>query len=163
SAISRSCRILSNSPTTCCISLSTCAKPALLAALFFGDHELQSRPGLVDRADLDVDQPERKRGVAYHDIAEIGRNARRLLWPGDPDRAVGYDGVPAALKLAPEACRPGRKQVDHVERRAETRGKACAIRQVADDVGIGFGSVADKNAKARLDAELLHERLAGRA
>jgi len=45
-----------------------------LAVQLLADHEFQSRPDLVDSADLDVDKSERQRSVAHHDIAEVGRN-----------------------------------------------------------------------------------------
>src|SRR5580704_3124953 len=51
------------------------ASSAFARTLVFWDHEFQSRPGLVDGADLDVDEAKRQRGVAHHDIAEIGSNA----------------------------------------------------------------------------------------
>jgi hypothetical protein len=45
----------------------------------------------------------------------------------------------------------------HVERRGRARKNLRAVGQVADDIDVGFGRVARKNAKARLDAELLRE------
>src|ERR1700722_16804423 len=39
------------------------SQSALARAQILGDHEFQSRPNLVDRADLDVDQAERQRGI----------------------------------------------------------------------------------------------------
>src|ERR1700756_3742820 len=158
SATSRSCRIRSSSPKTCCTSSSTSAeRPPLSAAHRFRDHELQSRPGVVDGADLDVDEPERQRDVTYHDIAEVGRNARALLRPGHPDHAVRRDRGAKAFELALEPCRFGRKQMDHVERRRQARRNARAGRYPADDLAMGRRRAADKNAKARLDAELLRE------
>src|SRR4030088_1268304 len=38
------------------------------------NHEFQSGPDLIDRADLDIDEAKRKRDVAHHDIRKIGRD-----------------------------------------------------------------------------------------
>jgi hypothetical protein len=53
------------------------------------------------------------------------------------------------------ASRLPRKQVHHIERRLQAAHDDHAGRQFADDVVIGCGRAAYKNAKARLDAELL--------
>src|SRR4051812_39721007 len=46
------------------------------------DHVLEARPGVVDRAHLDVD-PAVDQGVAPHDVlVEVGRQPRRPLRPG---------------------------------------------------------------------------------
>src|SRR5579871_1575801 len=131
------------------------SRQVLLLALLFRDHELQSGPGLVDRADLDVDETERQRRVAHGDVAEIGGNAGRLFWPRHPDHAGGRDRSAAIGELAGETCGPGCKQMHHVERRPQAWDDLRAVGKVADDFTIGFGRAADKNAKARLDAELL--------
>ena len=41
----------------------------------FRNHEFQSGPDLVDGADLDVDEPKAKRGVAHDNVRQIGRDA----------------------------------------------------------------------------------------
>src|SRR5258708_4213162 len=51
-------------------------------------HELQARPRLVDRADLDVDHAGREPDAADDVLGQIGRDARSLLWPRDPDHAI---------------------------------------------------------------------------
>jgi hypothetical protein len=51
---------------------------------------------------------------------------------------------------------PGREQMHHVERGRWLRHDPHAGRQRADHLGIVDGQASRKNAKARLDAELLH-------
>ena len=53
--------------------------------------EPQARPGLVDRADLVVDQPDRERELADDVLGQVGRHARRPLRPGDPQPAGRVD------------------------------------------------------------------------
>src|SRR5664280_413708 len=49
----------------------------------------------------------------------------------------------------------------HVERRLEPLCDRHVGRQFTDNIAIGRRRALDKNAKARLDAELLYKRLAG--
>jgi hypothetical protein len=55
--------------------------PLIAFALIFGDHEFQSGPGVIDGANLDIDEAKRKRRIAHDDIREIGGNAGGLLRP----------------------------------------------------------------------------------
>ena len=48
------------------------------------------------------------------------------------------------------------EDVHHVERRLQSRDDADIVGQFADDVVIGGRCAVDKNTKARLEAELLH-------
>ena len=54
----------------------TLAVKGSLSPILLPDHQLQARPGLVDRADLDVDQSQRKSDVADGVLGNLGRNAR---------------------------------------------------------------------------------------
>src|SRR4051812_37278076 len=54
-------------------------------------HQAQPRPGLVDRADLVVDEASLQRDVAHHVLGQVGRDARGALGPRDPEAAVGKD------------------------------------------------------------------------
>jgi hypothetical protein len=132
-------------------------------ALIPRDHELQTRPGCVGGADLDVDQTERERDVAQHDVAEIRDDPARLFGPGDPEHAARRDRRTKALQRGSESVRPGCEQVHHIERRPEACDNGCTVGQRSHHVGIGRWCAADKNAKARLDAELLRKRFAGMA
>ena len=116
---------------------------------------------MVDRADLDVDETKGKRHVAHHDVAQIACNSARLLRPRHPNHAVGHDSVTGAAQPAGEPRCIGRKQVHHVEWRFQAACDGHAGRQSADDIAVGIGRAAYKNAKARLDAELLHNGFAG--
>ena len=65
----------------------------------------QSRPHVVDRAHLVVDEPEGQRDLAHRVLGDVGRHAGRLLRPRDPDAPVGEDRLAARLdplrELAP--------------------------------------------------------------
>ncbi len=54
-------------------------------------HEPQARPVLPERRDLDVDEPERQRLIAYVLLADVAVVTCRAARPGDPERAVGED------------------------------------------------------------------------
>src|ERR1700682_3521720 len=51
-------------------------------------HELEPRPGGVDRAHLDVYQPGGEPDVADKLFVDLGFHGRGFLGPGDPDHAV---------------------------------------------------------------------------
>jgi hypothetical protein len=52
--------------------------------MFFSDHQLQSRPYVVDRTDLHVDEMHRQRNVADDVLGDVGWNFGRFLGPTDP-------------------------------------------------------------------------------
>src|ERR1700760_3431052 len=132
-------------------------------ALLLRDHELQPRPGLVDGADLDVDEAERQCEVADDDVAEIGSDAGGFLRPGHPDHPIGRDQLAIARELGGKSLRFSREQMHHFERRGATCGEARALGPLADDLAIICRCAVHKNAKARLEAELLREWFAGSA
>ena len=49
------------------------------------DHEPQSRPGLVDRADLVVDEAGGKGNLSDYILSDVGRDSRSFLRPGNPE------------------------------------------------------------------------------
>src|SRR5919204_217744 len=63
--------------------------------LALSPREAQPRPGVVDRGDLEVDPAAGEAVVAHGVLVELGRHARRLLRPRDPDRrGAARRGVP---------------------------------------------------------------------
>jgi hypothetical protein len=56
------------------------------------DHQPQAGPGLVDGADLVVDQPGRDADVADHILREVGAHPGGPLRPGRPEAAGGSNG-----------------------------------------------------------------------
>src|SRR5262245_1625523 len=70
---------------------TTGAISAIALSVLLPDHELETGPGLIDRAHLDIDQPERQRQLADGVLGDVGGDFRRLLRPRDPDRAVGLE------------------------------------------------------------------------
>jgi hypothetical protein len=74
----------------------TLARHAEASDLFFGtifnrDHELQPRPYVANRTNFYVNKPNRKPKCANLVFVQIGREARRFLWPGNPECAVGRE------------------------------------------------------------------------
>ena len=82
------------------------ATPGLAAAVLDPVDEPQARPGLVDRADLVVDQPGGERDLADDVLGDVGGDARGALRPRDPESAVGVDGAARAARSGARA-RPG--------------------------------------------------------
>src|SRR4051794_37785930 len=62
--------------------------PRYLSPPFPRNHEFQSGPDVVDGADLDIDEAERKPAIANHRFRHISRDTRRFLRPRHPDHAV---------------------------------------------------------------------------
>src|SRR6266540_1411473 len=73
-------------------------------AILLADDVLETRPDLVDRADLHVDPPVLQREVADHVLVEVGRQPGAPLRPGDPERA-GLGGQ--AVQHRPAIAQPG--------------------------------------------------------
>ena len=76
--------------------------------------ELQPRPGLVDRRDLDVHEPERQRDLAHDVLRDVGRHLRGALRPCDPERPVGEDRRGERLDVSRERLARGREGDDDV-------------------------------------------------
>ena len=69
--------------------------------------EAQARPGLVDRADLVVDQPGREGELADDVLGQVGGDARGALRPRDPEPAGGIDRSARGGRGAARAARAG--------------------------------------------------------
>src|SRR5690242_11315393 len=69
---------------------------------FLPDHELETRPYLTDRADLDVDEAEREGKLADGVFGDVGLHARRFLGPRDPDDTIRGHRLARLLQRATE-------------------------------------------------------------
>jgi hypothetical protein len=70
--------------------------------------------------------------------------------------AVGRDGVTIDAQFFRQPRGLGCEHMHHVERSLRSFRDRHAVGQLTDDIAIGAGKTCRKNAKARLDAELLH-------
>src|SRR5262249_45348382 len=67
------------------MSVDKCIIPRQALAVSKPNHEAQARPGLVDRADLVVDEPGREADLAHDAFIQIGGHAGCFLRPRDPE------------------------------------------------------------------------------
>src|SRR5208282_5489786 len=122
------------------------------------NHELQSRPDVCDRADLDIDQASIQPALAYHILSEVGGDARSFLRPRDPQHARWCQ-------------RPGCLPQFHLQPRArfgkEENKVEISIRDVLDPAFCErvaqFGRnlvrhMQQGNAEVVLDAQLFRQR-----
>ena len=68
-------------------------------------HQLQARPGLVDRANLHVDEAHRQADLADRVLGDVGRNLRGFLRPADPDEARRREERAERLQLLRQSAR----------------------------------------------------------
>src|SRR5947207_11606426 len=75
------------------------ARCGCLLAVLAPDHELQSGPRLIDRANFHIHEIERQTDVANNVLGDIRRNSGGLLWPRNPDDAGVIDDLAQALQF----------------------------------------------------------------
>src|SRR5687767_13607808 len=100
-----------------------------LYTIFFADYQLQARPFFIHRADLYIDQPERKCGLADGVFGDLGRQFRGLFVPRNPDRAVLLDESSALIEFAEKVVPAVCEKVNHIHIRAELRRQVHIRRQ----------------------------------
>ena len=119
--------------------------------------EPEARPRRVDRRDLRVDEPERKRDLADDVLGHVGRHLRRTLRPRDPEHAVGEDRRPELLDPRLEI-EPLRREADDDVGPGGVGDASRAGRQRCDEI-VGVTGVGDDRERATLgDPELPRER-----
>ena len=125
------------------------------------DDKLQTRPRLVDRANLHVDEPARQCDVAHDILGHVGRHLRRPLGPRDPDhpcgRELGLQAGQATLELTPLT----HEEHGEVEVRARPCEHADTIGQLAQERREVLRRSDEDGAHPRLEAELARQRGAG--
>ena len=131
-------------------------------AVFQPDDEPQPAPGLVDRADLVVDEPRRQRDLAQHVLGDVGLAPSRRAWATRSTARPRAPSSPAARAAAARA-RPG-----SVWKLTITSAVPPARRLTPDVLGQLAERLAlepvrraeQRDAVARLDAELARQRRA---
>jgi signal peptidase I len=126
-----------------------------LAAAVPPPDDAQTRPRLVDGADLVVHQPEGKGDLAHHVLVHGRRPTRRSCGPGDPQTTRREDhaaqGVDAALEVAPF----GEERHHDVRRAAGLALDGHAGRQRTEQAR---GRAHERHGGPLADAELLGQR-----
>src|SRR6184192_2112719 len=134
---------------------------AVALPVLHSPYELEPRPHFVHRRDLHVYETVGKPDRANHVLGEIGRHARRLLGPGDPQhsgrRERALERREATLELALRV----REELNEVERAGDGRPARHPLRQLAEEAIVTAGRIENRDRPAILDAELLHQRLRG--
>lgn len=94
------------------------------SAQLFADDELEAGPGVVDGADVHVDEAEGEGDFANDVLGDIGRDLRGLLGPGDPDDGGGPELFAAGGERFGEGGALGGEDVNEVDGgpRASRRG-----------------------------------------
>src|SRR6185436_1012340 len=128
--------------------------PQLLA-----DDELQPRPGLVDGAHFDVDEPERQGDFAHGVFGDVGLDLRGFLRPRDPDRGVLLHPGDRGPQLLVEPCTRSDEDVRDVGV-VELAHPLHVIRQRRQQFVVVTRRSDGEQLSAGLDAELLRERRA---
>src|SRR2546421_1684509 len=94
--------------------------------------ELQGRPVLVERGDLDVHQPPRQDELAQAVLADVADVAGRLARPGDPQRTAGIERSDQHGETAFELCPAIEECDDQIEWPARAGAHGDVVRQAID-------------------------------
>src|SRR6202022_3090480 len=100
-------------------------KIAVLFVLFSvlaANHQLQSRPGLIDRADFYIHESERQCNLPNHVLSHISRNSRRFFRPRNPNRSVLRYFVAQDRQFLLQFAPVAREEMDKVRTRLQTIG-----------------------------------------
>ena len=100
------------------------------SAMFLPYHQLQSRPYVVDRTDLHVDEMHRQRDVADHILGDVGRDFGRFLRPADPDEAGAVEQREELRRAWPRARARSVTKICAASIGRFGRGRECASVQL---------------------------------
>ena len=85
--------------------------------MLLSDHELQTRPDVVNGADFHIDKVKRQRDLSDDIFRDVGWHFRRLFGPADPDHAEGVQKRKQHPQFAVEQCAAGDEDVRKFDRR----------------------------------------------
>src|SRR6185295_8944438 len=131
----------------------------LSSTVFQSPNELETRPGVVDCADFDVDQSRAKAIVANDTLVEIGCDTGCTLRPGDPEHPVRLQPVPQNGKLFHQLVQLLHEDNSEIESSVALDPRAVRNRSDQRRKIIRRGHKLDPC--LGLDAQLLDERRAG--
>lgn len=130
-----------------------------VSAQMLSYHELQTRPNVRHRADLDIDeigpQCPRTHGILRH----VRRDSGGFLVPRDPDRAGGSHNLACPRQFTVEYFQRGYEQVNEIASPSgRVRLQRHFLRQRLQPCAIACGSGNCANPRSGLDAELFCEQ-----
>jgi hypothetical protein len=121
--------------------------------MLLADHQLQPRPDVVNRADLDIDQC----ASGQHDLPDdifghVGLDLARALRPGHPDHAVGRNRGGQGPNAGGEVDLAGDEDQHQIAMAAQSPSDRHTVGQLPEN-GIEVGwRIQRRHRHARFDA-----------
>src|SRR5215217_6467356 len=124
-------------------------------AQILANDELEARPDLVHRADLDINIAHRQRDIANDVFGDVGRHPGRFFRPRYPDHPVWLELVAVARQLLLQLIAAHREDVDDVGGLCKLCIESNAVWQRLKQRRVLSWCINQQQPAALLDAEFL--------
>ena len=121
------------------------------------DHQLQSGPGVIDRANFDVHESERETDFPNDVLGNVAGHAGRFLRPGNPENTGVIEHSAEPREFVFQNAALGREEMNESRTRSRFVDKRNSRRQRSEQLAIAGRSIERGDLRSRLDPKLLSE------